>query len=529
SQITNTVYYYPLIAGIKSFLKKPIVKIAENIEPIKIIEKGVENFYKLYKETKYENGTIAKLAIYCGKIERLENEIYPAIAKLVSKFGDSEQNILKYHKGNKDFKLPKENELEYLSLDQPFSNKRIILLVQVGKEGWDCRSLTGVILSQKGDSPTNMVLQTSCRCLRQVDKDKEETALIWLNEHNAKILNKQLKDEQHTSIEEINRIGKEKGVETIERFSRMDFLELPLVDFYQLKVEFKTIDIEDNPNSEMKLIYLLKNIEQYKSNAVVRTKKNFKEDVQGGTAVLTEEGLEAASFDLWLSDIAKQSFNMISFSQLQEYNQLLEKVFSIITYSPNGQKVFNELFNRDNINSQIRLAFSSKRKLETKEEIIPEQAELLIAENLKPFEKNEKYFPSEDDAKKILNLDKRNAPVEIEEDKIKKLYEIQMQTLKDSGMDLMMPDYETFRKPYDYSLAVKSKNNTFHYLPYNFWQSAFETNILKEILGLKEFADLDLEIYYNGERALTGFEIKCFAKEGKYWKNIGKYTPDFLV
>jgi hypothetical protein len=40
----------------------------------------------------------------------------------------------------------------------PISKKRYILLVQVGKEGWDCPSLTGVILSQKGDSPQNMVL-----------------------------------------------------------------------------------------------------------------------------------------------------------------------------------------------------------------------------------------------------------------------------------------------------------------------------------------------------------------------------------
>ena len=38
-----------------------------------------------------------------------------------------------------------------------------------------------------------------------------------------------------------------------------------------------------------------------------------------------------------------------------------------------------------------------------------------------------------------------------------------------------------------------------------------------------------LEIYYNGERGLTEFVIDCFAKNGKYWKNIGHYTPDFLM
>ena len=135
----------------------------------------------------------------------------------------------------------------------PLSKKKIILLVQVGKEGWDCRSLTGVILSQKGDCPTNMVLQTSCRCLRQVDRDKQETAIIWLNEENAKSLDKQLKEEQHTSIEELNNLGKPDKTEMIERFSRLDFLKLPKIDFYQLKVEYNTITIEENPEPENKI------------------------------------------------------------------------------------------------------------------------------------------------------------------------------------------------------------------------------------------------------------------------------------
>ena len=76
---------------------------------------------------------------------------------------------------------PIRNRKEFDSLDTDFSKIRIVLLVQIGKEGWDCKSLTGVILPQKGVCPTNMVLQTSCRCLRQVVKNADETALIWLN------------------------------------------------------------------------------------------------------------------------------------------------------------------------------------------------------------------------------------------------------------------------------------------------------------------------------------------------------------
>jgi superfamily II DNA or RNA helicase len=534
SQITNTVYYYPLIDGIKSFLKKPKVEIAFNLEPMQIIEKGVADFYEQYKNTKYENGSIAKLAIYCGKIERLENEIYPALAKLVAKFGDNEQNILKYHKGNNEFKLPKENELEYVSLDQPFSNKRIVLLVQIGKEGWDCRSLTGVILSQKGDCPTNMVLQTSCRCLRQVDKGKEETALVWLNEQNATTLNKQLKEEQQTSIEELNRAAKTKSVEEINRFSRMDFLELPLVDFYDLKVEYKTIEVETEPNTEKKLADLLKNIDKFKTNVVIQRRQNFTEEVVGGTQVITEQGLETASLESWLSEIVKESFSTISFPDLNLHRKILEQVFSKIIYKKKKQTVFNSLFNRYEINSKVRLAFSAKRSLETETETVPKNAQLLITENLNSFPKNDKFFPTVEEANKILNLDKsisRDAevPDSVDGAKAKAGYEQLVRTFKEMGMESNAPKYEEFRKQFEIPFAARVKNKTFHYLPYNFWQSNFEKKTLEEILGMKEFVERKLEVYYNGERGLTEFEIKCFAKQGKYWRNIGKYTPDFLI
>ena len=40
---------------------------------------------------------------------------------------------------------------------------------------------------------------------------------------------------------------------------------------------------------------------------------------------------------------------------------------------------------------------------------------------------------------------------------------------------------------------------------------------------------LNLEVYYNGDRALTEFKIRCYKKINCYWKYIGMYTPDFLI
>jgi superfamily II DNA or RNA helicase len=523
SQITNTVFYYPLTTAIKKFLKKPRVEQVSGLTSLQIIKKGIDDFFKNYNSTVYDNGTIAKIAIYCGNIENLEEKIYPF---LTDEMKISPDLILKYHKGNKKYKLPKENETEFASLDTPLSKKKIILLVQVGKEGWDCKSLTGVILSQKGDCPTNMVLQTSCRCLRQVDKDKQETAIIWLNEDNAKSLDKQLKEEQHTSIEELNNLDKQDKTEMIERFSRLDFLKLPKIDFYQLKVEYNTITVEEKPDPENKIRNM--NVRDNFNNAIVIERGINRKDAQTRDFVSKVKG-EPANFYNWLFEIAKGSFNTISLKDLMKFETELEKIFQTITVEENTKRFYNELYNHNKIQSEIRLAFHRKRNFETKSEIIPDTAQMLIVENLKSVPKNDKLYPSIEETKKIIDTDAKNTSLEIDEAEVKKAFEIMKQSLEQQGMGNFVPDFNQYKSQYDFSPAVKSKYQTFHYLPYDFWQSGFELKFLKEVLTLKEFNERKLEIYYNGEKHITDFRILCFAKKGNNYQRIGYYTPDFLV
>jgi len=524
TQITNTVFYYPLTTAIKKFLKKPSVKQVSGLDSLEIIKRGVEDFFQNYNNTVYANGSVAKIAIYCSSIENLEERVYPF---LTGEMNISPDLILKYHKGNKKYKLPKENETEFASLDTPLSTKKIILLVQVGKEGWDCRSLTGVILSQKGDCPTNMVLQTSCRCLRQVDRERQETAIIWLNEDNAKLLDKQLKEEQHTSIEELNNIGKQDKTEMIERFSRLGFLKLPKIDFYQLKVEYNTITVEENAEPENKI----KNIKlnDYFFNNVVITQRGLSiEDEKTKDFVSILKG-QPANFDYWLFEIAKGSFNTISLNELMKFETELEKIFQTITVEEKGKRYFNELYNHNKIQSEIRLAFHCKRKFETKSEIIPDTAQMLIVENLRSVPKNDKLYPSVEETKKIIDTDANNISLEIDEAEIRKAFEIIKQSLEQKGMGNFAPNFNQYKSQYDFSPAVKSKYQTFHYLPYNFWQSKFELQFLKEALMLKEVKEKNLEVYYNGEKDLTDFRILCYAKKGNNYQRVGWYTPDFLI
>ncbi len=525
SQITNTVYYYPLVTAIKSFLKTPKVKIGQNLDRFQIIRKGVEDFQATYGDKKYKNGTIAKIAIYCTNIEVLETEVYPF---LTGELKINPAEILKFHKGNKEYPQPEGSELEFRSLDLPISKKRYILLVQVGKEGWDCPSLTSVILSQKGDSPKNMVLQTSCRCLRQVDPEQDETALIWLNDYNAKTLNDQLKKEQQTSIEEINKIKKDSKIEWVERFSRIELLDLPLVDFYQLRVKYQSIDEETEAHTKTKLQELVKNIDQYKAAALVTTAE-ISNLGEGDIAIMKQTGFDAANFNLWVHQISKESYGLIKTKELHAHDTELQSIFKKVTYKENNILFWNELFDIYTINSKIRLAFSIKRDLKTESEVIPENANLLLVDKLGSVEKNDKLYPEKADVNKILAVDESGEDIEIDLTKARVDYDKALKTLEDAGMGHMMSSWEDFQKKYDHSLAVRSKDKTFHYLPYNFVQSGFEKDILQKTLQLDSFKENGLEVYYNGERGLTEFVINCFAKNGKNWKNIGRYTTDFLI
>lgn len=524
TQITNTVYYYPLVRAIQRFLKKPVIRTAEALPPQEVIRQGVHEFYETYGAKRYPDGSIAKLAIYCGAIERLEEEVYPFLR---DDLGIPEDEILKYHRGNKDYKVPQEAALEFSALDTPASQKRIILLVQIGKEGWDCRSLTGVILAQKKDGPTNMVLQIACRCLRQVEKGAMETALIWLNEDNVAVMQKQLKTEQRTSIQEINTIAKITEAKTIERFARDTYLQLPPVEFYQLRIDYGAVELETAPQPEDRLADLLANLEKHRQYGQTQsgtlTGENTTVLAFDKTQVVSNVIGERIRFDQWLALVARESFGGVSYRTLLGHTETLTKIFAAITAQKGGALHLNLLYNHECIRSQIRSAFFARRELHTNEQVIKENASLLLAAKLTPVgEKN--IYPSETDTKNILQADEDGKTAE----QLEKDYEQIAESMRQQFAKLNLPGFANIPVP-EVSLAVRWKDRTLHYIPYSFAQSRLEFDFLEACLRLQDFQDKALELYYNGERGLTEFVINCYQKKGKFWKRLGEYTPDFLI
>lgn len=310
AEISNVVYYYPLIKGVGNFLKKPTVKIYDVSDSATIIEAGVREFLDTYKDTVYQDGLTAKLGIYCGSIEKCEEMVYPLVSRVLSEYGMTSDTILKFHKGNKQYPQPADSQLQFDTLDNPISKIRVVLLVQIGKEGWDCRSLTGIILSHEGDCPKNMVLQTSCRCLRQVVKEMPETALIYLNEDNAEKPNSRLMQQQHISLKEFSSADNSKT--TIKRYNRAAYLMLPKIDYYQLKINYNTITIEDSSDIETAI---KSSADDTKIENIIKT-TDFSMETKDAEVVSDERGTTPATFTGWLYGIVKGSFGFVAMEQL---------------------------------------------------------------------------------------------------------------------------------------------------------------------------------------------------------------------
>ncbi|MBQ6209847.1 MAG: DEAD/DEAH box helicase family protein [Prevotella sp.] len=510
TDLANVVYYYPLIEGIGNFLKNPDVKYADN-DTHTIVTNGVKEFLDKYRDTEYANGTCAKLAIYCGQIETLEESIYPLVAEIISSYSLNPTDvILKYHGGNKQYPQPEGSETEFASLDTTISRKKIVLLVQIGKEGWDCKSLTGVILPQKGVCPTNMVLQTSCRCLRQVVKNSHETAIIWLNQFNADKLNRQLEQQQNITLKEFSSKSSS-DTKMIDRYSRMEKMQVPPIDFYQLKVSYETLIVDENNNPAARLQN--ENLIA-KMNISLIHQQNLERKLIATYEQENEEAIQT-SFRWWLQQIAKESFGTLKVSELMKYEDQLSSIFKQITIEKDGVTIENNKYDHQLIRSNIRKAFIPIRDISVKEEILPEKANLLKIEKLyTPVEDSEKFFPNEQSVKDIITWD-TNPPQELTAEQKAKLDEL----------EAMGIDVSALRRPkVD---PHPERNQTYHYLPYRFDSTLERKFLSEEIMPL--IADKKLEVYFNGDDTLTDFIINCYYKDGRGWRKLGNYVPDFLL
>lgn len=212
--LPEVVYAYGLQEAIeKAMLKKVKRHGYTNPKSEEFVQLAIDNFIESVTENGEfirPEGILPKMAFFAPTVEDLNSELRPAVEKAIAKHGFSSDKIL-INVG--DPKLTTNDEIrEFNNLDKPSSEKQFILLVNKGREGWNCRSLFGVALFRKPKSKV-FVLQATMRCLRAIG-DKQYTGQIYLSDENLQILEDELQQNFRISGEALENAGKDK--ETVE-------------------------------------------------------------------------------------------------------------------------------------------------------------------------------------------------------------------------------------------------------------------------------------------------------------------------
>jgi len=203
--LPEVVYSYGLKEAIdKKFLKKVNITGFDNVreETLTFVRESISDFWNKNKDKKFE-GLLPKFAFFASSISELQNELRPAVEEVLTEL---EIPINKILVNVGDEKITSNDDIrEFRNLDNPESDKQFILLVNKGKEGWNCRSLFGVALHREPKSKI-FVLQATMRCLRAIS-DSQQTGLVYLSGENIKILEKELEDNFNLSLEDVNQAG----------------------------------------------------------------------------------------------------------------------------------------------------------------------------------------------------------------------------------------------------------------------------------------------------------------------------------
>lgn len=201
----EVVYAYGLKDAIKNeYLKKTDILGFENAKSDDFVRMVIKDFWEKEGEIRRE-GMLPKIAFFASTIEELKTELKPVVEAMLRELEIPLDRIL-VNVGD-DNETTNDDLREFIRLDSATSDKQFILLVNKGREGWNCRSLFGVALYRTPRSKI-FVLQASMRCLRAVG-DIHETGHIYLSKENIEILDNELQQNFRVTRAELEETGKD--------------------------------------------------------------------------------------------------------------------------------------------------------------------------------------------------------------------------------------------------------------------------------------------------------------------------------
>jgi type III restriction enzyme len=206
--LPEVVYAYGLKEAIDNkYLKQVKIFGFENVksQTKAFVKTAITEFWEKHNGKRYE-GMLPKFAFFASSIDELQKELRPIVEEILVELGIPITKIL-VNVG--DDKITNNDDLrEFRNLDRPESDKQFILLVNKGKEGWNCRSLFGVGLHREPNSKV-FVLQATMRCLRAIT-DVQQEGMVYLSGENIKTLENELEQNFKLSVDELTSAGEDK-------------------------------------------------------------------------------------------------------------------------------------------------------------------------------------------------------------------------------------------------------------------------------------------------------------------------------
>ena len=209
--LPEVVYAYGLKESIiNGYLKEVDVQGYENVKNEEFLRAIIKDFWNKYGNKTYE-GLQPKLAIFASRVEEADSEVRPIVESILAELGIPLSKIL-VNVG--DSSITSNNDIrDFHNLDvegTEGSKKQFIILVEKGREGWNCRSLFGVALYRSPKSKV-FVLQATMRCLRKIT-DEQQTASVYLSKDNFDTLNDELNKNFNIEIKDLSNTSASKKV-----------------------------------------------------------------------------------------------------------------------------------------------------------------------------------------------------------------------------------------------------------------------------------------------------------------------------
>lgn len=472
--LKEVIVWYSLGKGIEDNILKDlnngICRYDIGDEPEREVFKSIiQEFFNTYGSVSLPDGAKAKIAFYFKTQNHLDYSRH-LIEHALTDIGESPSQILVNTQ-----RSPAAEIDEFKRLNNPSNQKRVILLIGKGVEGWNCPSLFACALIKEQTTSNNYVLQAATRCLRQVPGNKH-SAKIFLDLNNAKILDKELEANFGTDLDRLSLDSRKKESVTL-RILKHDLPKL------EITRKIRRVVGTNEPNNEI-------NLNKPRAQATPKVLLDVLTPDFGSAyeiLISTGETKELVSQEE-TTDIYTAAWKIATRYHLST-TSILKKLQHLY---PQGEIPNNHLYN---LFLQVEKQLSNYKVIE---EEVSEVMALIRIQN----DKGEDVF---------------------DKDENKNVYVHHLRLLKSTFERMqeyrLLSHKEQYRDQHDLS---------FHYTPYNF-DSKPERSLFQSVLSKINTRPSDVEVFlFTGgltDPEKTDFHFEYLGEDKRYHR----YFPDFVI